>query len=493
MSSLKWLSFGIGAVSSVVIMLLVLLISEAGGSLAMSNLPMMLIGALVGGFVIGLIHWIFMDQLEKETANAANHVEQLCHGKALPGEYQGRFGLGVVLEVIEQTLSSMSQRQEELVTKRKELDIRLRLAEAEQKHLTSILDSLNDAVVVTDTFNEVALANAAAEELFHFNLDKARQSPVDHVINDSALTTLIKDTREGNRAVRKRRLEQRIQQAGREAIFDVTLSCVKEKMSSQTESSVALSDESASGVVTILRDITREREIAETKSDFVSNVSHELRTPLSSIKAYMEMLIDGEAQDDQTRAEFYNIIQGETNRLSRLIDNILNISRIESGIVRVQREHISLSAVIKEAVGIMLPQARAKQIELVEVPNPDYFQVFADRDMILQCALNLFSNAIKYTDVGGRVSVSVGVNEGARMVTVAVSDTGVGVPDSDKPHLFDKFYRVADHKNLAKGTGLGLNLVKHVVETVHGGEVGVESKVDKGSTFTFALPIADNG
>jgi two-component system phosphate regulon sensor histidine kinase PhoR len=245
-------------------------------------------------------------------------------------------------------------------------------------------------------------------------------------------------------------------------------------------------------VVTVLRDITREREISEMKSDFVSSVSHELRTPLSSIKAYMEMLVDGEAADEQTRAEFYSIIQDQTNRLQRLIDNILNISRIESGVVRVQREHVCLASLVKDAVEVMQPQARAKQIELVEVPTPLFFQVFADKDMIYQCLLNLVSNSIKYTPAGGKVTVAISVDQQGRKVNVSVTDSGVGIPVEDLPRLFEKFYRVPGHKKLAKGTGLGLNLVKQIIETVHGGKVSVTSEVGIGSTFTFSLPMADN-
>ena len=229
------------------------------------------------------------------------------------------------------------------------------------------------------------------------------------------------------------------------------------------------------------------------KSDFVSNVSHELRTPLSSIKAYMEMLVDGEADDEQTRAEFYNIIQGEANRLSRLIDNILNISRIESGVVTIQREHICLPTLVREVVDVVQPQAQAKNIKLIEQPSPLYFQVYADRDMIYQAILNLVSNAVKYTREGGQVEVKLSMDEQQRQVSLAVSDTGVGIAADALPHLFDKFYRVADHKGMAKGTGLGLNLVKQIIETVHDGKLEVQSELGKGSTFTFSLPIADNG
>jgi two-component system phosphate regulon sensor histidine kinase PhoR len=204
------------------------------------------------------------------------------------------------------------------------------------------------------------------------------------------------------------------------------------------------------------------------------------------------MLVDGEAPDDETRNEFYNVIQSETNRLSRLIDNMLNINRIESGMVKIHREAFALPTVIKAVADVMQPQARAKQLTLTDKPSPLYYQVHADRDMIYQAALNLVGNAVKYTPEGGSVTLETEVDEYAHQVVVKVTDTGPGIPDEAIPHLFDKFYRVDGHKKLAKGTGLGLNLVKHIVETIHGGAVSVSSEVGVGSTFSFSLPIADD-
>lgn len=224
------------------------------------------------------------------------------------------------------------------------------------------------------------------------------------------------------------------------------------------------------------------------KSDFVSRVSHELRTPLSSIKAYVEMLIDGEADDEENRGEFYRIIQNETDRLSRLIDNILSISRIESGVVKINGGDLSLTSLIKDAMNVVQPHASAKSIRMHWQEPPQFFQVHADRDMIFQVMINLPSNAVKYTPANGGVSVSVVVEEHAGTVKVTVRDTGAGIPEEALPHVFDRFYRAQSHGKLTKGTGLGLALVKHVVETVHGGTVSVSSKVDEGSTFTITRP-----
>ena len=227
------------------------------------------------------------------------------------------------------------------------------------------------------------------------------------------------------------------------------------------------------------------------KNDFVSNVSHELRTPLASIKAYIEMLIDGEADDEKTKREFYEVIQNESNRLSRLIDNILNISRIESGLVKINKQPQSLTVILKEAIEVIAPQAKGKQITLLEQLTPVFYQTIADRDMLYQAVLNLLSNAVKYTPEAGTITIQTEVDESKKLVSARISDTGVGIPPKDLPFVFDKFYRVEANSRMAKGTGLGLSLVKHIVETVHHGRIFVESTQGKGSTFGFELDLAE--
>ncbi|MCL2647061.1 MAG: cell wall metabolism sensor histidine kinase WalK [Phycisphaerales bacterium] len=240
----------------------------------------------------------------------------------------------------------------------------------------------------------------------------------------------------------------------------------------------------------MLHDRAREDELSKLKTDFVSHVSHELRTPLSSIKAYAELLVDGEATDDKTRSEFYHIIQSEADRLSRLIDNILNISCIESGMTRVTRKPVALNTILKQVLEVAKPSAREKNVSLVDQVEPVFFSVEADRDMIYQAALNLVSNAIKYTPSGGTVRISLGAQDESKELVVQVSDTGVGIPPDAMKHLFEKFFRVEQHKSMAKGSGLGLNLTRQIIEGIHKGRMIVKSEYGKGSTFGFALPIA---
>jgi two-component system phosphate regulon sensor histidine kinase PhoR len=242
--------------------------------------------------------------------------------------------------------------------------------------------------------------------------------------------------------------------------------------------------------VAVLHDITREKQIQQMKSDFVSHVSHELKTPLASIMAYSEMLVDGETNDEETRKEFYSVIQSQANRLSRLIEDILNVSRIESGLIKMNKEPVSLTMLIEEQLQMIRGYAEEKNIEITGQKPIIFDQVYVDRDMISQVIVNLLSNAVKYTHSGGSVRIETEVDEVASLVRVSVADTGVGIPEDEIEHVFDKFYRVGANKKQAKGTGLGLNLVKQIVEKVHDGRVFVTSEVSVGSTFGFELPLA---
>ena len=376
----------------------------------------------------------------------------------------------------------------------KELEIQLKVATAERQHAEAIIYSISDGVLVTDPFDELVLANESAARTFDFELTNADRSPVDRVLNDPKMIALIKEMRQSNSRTGRRIVEHQVRTPLGERIYKITLSCVAD-----TVADPVLRDgkplpgrgEHGAGVVAVLHDMTREKEVAEMKNDFVSNVSHELRTPLASIKAYVEMLIDGEAEDERTRREFYEVIQNESNRLSRLIDNILNISRIESGLVKITKQPQSMSVILKDAIDVISPQALGKSIQVVEKLTPLFYQTIADKDMLYQAVLNLLSNAIKYTPENGTITVENTVDEAKKTVSVRIIDTGVGIPPKDLPFVFDKFYRAEANNHMAKGTGLGLSLVKHIVETVHKGRIFVESSVGKGTCFGFELRLAD--
>ncbi len=358
---------------------------------------------------------------------------------------------------------------------RDELKIINHLAQNRIHYLEAVLHSIPEAAIVTDSFGQVILTNDKAKEMFEFSLPEGSGKQLEQCIQDENFLRLVKQTQQ---SASHKAAEYSWSKGHEQRWYNVILSAIA---SGNKDESV--------GVLAILHDVTREREAARMKTDFVASVSHELRTPLASIQAYMEMLVDGEVQDQQTQQKFYGIIQDEATRLSKLVDNILNISRIEAGVVKVSKQNVPLAAIVKEVFEVLRPQAEAAGISLVDELSPVFFHVRADREMMRQAVFNLISNALKYTPQGGTVTVRLLVDEGIGQVTAEVIDTGVGISKEDLPHLFEKFYRVSGSKNMAKGSGLGLALVKEIVETVHNGKVSVTSTSNEGSTFSFTLPL----
>jgi signal transduction histidine kinase len=231
-------------------------------------------------------------------------------------------------------------------------------------------------------------------------------------------------------------------------------------------------------------------ELLAMKSQFVSGVGHELRTPLASIKAYTEMLIDGEARDDRTRAEFYEIIQSESNRLSRLIENILNISRIEAGVANADLHAHDLGAILAEAVHAVDLQARLKRVTISAPSVPASLPaVRCDRELLLQVVVNLLANAVRHTPDGSTVEAHLDASTDGHTVRLRVTDHGPAIPAESLPFAFDKFYMgPASDGRAVHGTGLGLSMVRHVVETLHGGRAFVEPLPDgAGNHFGFEL------
>ena len=376
----------------------------------------------------------------------------------------------------ERFMDETNEKVKALQNENTDIGLQLQLTQRRKNSVEAILNSIRDAVIVTDDRDKIILANTAAEKLFGFEFDRLQPPSAENAVSSTELVTAITKCRTSKTA--HVRHELAFESGEHSVSYDTVLSCVEDDRGNVLQ------------VVAVLHDVTREKEVAQMKNDFVSHVSHELKTPLASINAYAEMLVDGEAEDTETIEQFCGIIQGQAQRLSRLIEDILNISRIESGLVKVSKETHSLALVIRDSVKMITSYAQEKNITVHSPASILYDQVNIDRDMISQVVINLLSNAVKYTPAGGEITVRTDLNEIEGQVTVTISDTGVGIPAEDVDHVFDKFYRVKANNKHANGTGLGLNLVKQIVETVHGGSVFVTSTTGEGSTFGVVLPLS---
>ncbi|WP_422122975.1 two-component system histidine kinase PnpS [Planococcus sp. X10-3] len=240
------------------------------------------------------------------------------------------------------------------------------------------------------------------------------------------------------------------------------------------------------GIVIVLHDITELKRLEQIRKDFVANVSHELRTPVTSIKGFSETLIDGAYKDESTLLSFLEIIQNETNRLETLIEELLELSRVEQSGFRVDAQPTDMTAVIEYAIELMQPRLTEKKMTMKTSLEP--VTVSGDANRLVQILMNLLANAISYSTPEKTIEISL-YEEGNQAV-IKVKDEGIGVAPTEIHRLFERFYRVdkARSRN-SGGTGLGLSIVKHLIEAHHG-KVEVDSTVGVGTTFTIYLPLA---
>jgi len=242
------------------------------------------------------------------------------------------------------------------------------------------------------------------------------------------------------------------------------------------------------GALAMVEDITELRRLEQVRTDFVANVSHELKTPLTSIKGFVETLMDGAISNPQMAEKFLKIIMLEAERLTRLINDILSISKLESGMTEVTLERIQLDKMAFEAADMLRIHAAEKDVTINAHRNKKPTYIIGNPDRVEQMLINLIENGIKYNKPGGSVTVHVFGND--REANLTISDTGIGIAEEHLPRLFERFYRVDKGRSRSMGgTGLGLAIVKHIVRSMNG-EIEVHSKIGEGTEFLVTLPVA---
>lgn len=337
----------------------------------------------------------------------------------------------------------------------------------EKSKFEAIVNNMTDGLIAVNTQNEVLHINPMALRIFglssgRFHFDEV-VTPFDPALTFKALCGYSEDWI----GQRKLYIEESIYLVGY-APF--------------------LNDEGEKGgIVLVLQDITEQQKLDNMRKDFVANVSHELKTPLTSIKSYTETLLDGAIEDRETAHQFLEVINSESDRMGRLVKDLLQLSNFDSNKVSLDFEYHDLFHLVQFTVRKMEMQAKAKGQSLKLISEIEELILYMDHDRIEQVFLNILSNAIKYTPEQGKIKVYV--YQSGKMVYIKISDTGMGIPEKDLEHVFERFYRVdkARSRELG-GTGLGLAIAKEIIEH-HKGTIDIKSAPDRGTEVIIGLSI----
>ncbi len=336
---------------------------------------------------------------------------------------------------------------------------------AERDRMAIVLASMGDAIFVLDGEGRVTMTNRAADKLLQVPREAAIGRHFIEAVRDHEMDALVQRCLAGGE-----------QQSG----------LVPLRSGKLLLGIVATPFQQKAGCLVLVQDLTEVRKQETVRRDLVANLSHELRTPIASIKALGETLRDGAARDPAVAADYLDRINAEADRLAQMVQEMGELSRIESGEAPLQRGPVNTAGVVARVADRLRPQAERAGLQMGLDVSPDLPMVFADEARLEQVLVNLVHNAIKFTPPGGKVDISART-EGDGLA-ISVSDTGVGIPEDDLPRVFERFYK-ADKARAGGGTGLGLAIAKHVVEA-HGGRIWVESVEGRGATFSFSLPLS---
>lgn len=370
-----------------------------------------------------------------------------------------------VNEKIPQDVPGLEELSNAIVTLQTRLQQQIEAATAEHSRLATVLEQIPDGIMISNADNQIQLANPAAA---HF-LDKEAGTLVGSTVNEALRhheLIEIWQSCQKSRAMQSEVIELPLQQRFLQI--------------------VAIPDQYApDGILLLIQDLTRLRRLETVRRDFISNLSHELRTPLASLKALTETLQNGALDDPPAARRFLGSIETEVDALTQMVQGLLDLARIESGQVTLELQQTKPLRLLQSAVERMHLQAERAGIKIMLNCPAELPSVQVDTARIEQVVVNLIHNAIKFTEPGGSVALSASPGHG--QVRFTVQDTGAGIPASDLPRIFERFYK-ADRARSSHGTGLGLSISKHLIE-VHQGKIWAESIEGRGSTFCFSLPI----
>lgn len=419
--------------------------------------PVVALFAVVGVAAVAVLSLALTRQFRRPLEDLVEAVSRFGSGGVGPRiAANDEVGLGLLAETFNRTSEDLTRRITQL--------------EEDRQQLRTVLSGMVEGVVALDAEQRILYANDRATAL----LDLPTPAPVGRrlweVLRHRPLLDAVRNAQENDEPHREE--------------FNWTGTTPR----SLTVHAARLPGLPPRGTVLVLHDTTELRRLERLRQDFVANVSHELKTPLSVIKVCVETLIDGAVEDPHHRGRFLEQIARQSDRLHALILDLLSLARIESGVELFDYGPVPLGPLVRAGVERHRTRAEARGQALAVVAPADDLRAWGDEEAIDQILENLLDNALKYTPDGGRIEVRWRTEDGR--LALEVADTGIGIPASDLPRVFERFYRVDKARSReVGGTGLGLSIVKHLAQAMHG-SVRAASVVGQGTTFTVSLPVA---
>lgn len=355
-----------------------------------------------------------------------------------------------------------------------EMSARLGVANFEKSQISRIINSLDTGIIITDIHDHISYINAYMLKLLDRRLEDMVDHPLGEVLDHEEIKAYISQRESVGQSPNLSHIETTFPELAPGKTFQISSTYIKDE----------------EGVVTAnmfsIKDITSQKTIEHTSQDFIAQAAHEFLTPLTTIGSYSEMLIEGEIEDKEMQKEFFNTIGEETARLSRLIQNLLSIAKIEMGGLTLQRGLVKTDWLVQASLSAVEGSALKKQITLKK-NLPEYFpSLTGDKDLLKTAIINLLGNAVKYCPEKGTITFSL--IDQSDMVIFDIIDTGYGISREDLPYIFDKFYRSKEpHIAEQSGSGLGLAMTANIIH-LHGGEIEVQSELNDGTQFTIRIP-----
>lgn len=436
--------------------------------------------ATIAFFVIAamLLSYYVITLALKPLRNISEGIEN-AWGDGRPGSGSSlRNGqIAPIVSRLEESLGTITRRLNQIETENMNLASKLGTANFEKDRVVKILDYIPFGILIADTQDNVGHINEYLLNLLQKKREEVIDKPLNEVLAHDEISAFISQQDGLAHSGTPQSIDSEFPDLAPGELFRISMAYLLDD------------DRNSVGKMILLNNITSEKLAENAKQEFIVHVAHELLTPLTNIKSYSEMLMDGEIEDLDMQKEFYNTINEQTTRLSTLIKNLLNISKMEVGSMTLNKGLVRTDWFVDDCLSSIEATAKEKNIA-IERNLPDVFPTLtADKELLKAAIINILGNALKYTPENGTITFAIGEQD--RMVTFDVTDTGYGISEDELPHIFEKFFRSADAKVTEEiGSGLGLAITAEIVR-LHDGRIDARSELGVGTQFTIKIPRED--